>query len=127
MSSDPMQLFTADTATYDIIDDAHVAGIAAGDGATSHWIFQRSTEGDPDDWGVYFESADPSLADYDLIDKVYLTPQCMEVHFTPDADACMSAWCAGLSVSPGSYQRFVEGMRQVFRGRLESLHLEEGH
>ena len=41
--------FVADTATYDVIEGAHVAGLAIGNGTDGYLMFQRGEEADSDD------------------------------------------------------------------------------
>jgi len=113
---------TATTATYDLVDGAHVTGLAIADGTEGYLIFQRSEESDPDDWGIYFEFSDQSNSGYNQIRKCRINRQMVEVDLA-ETVAGVSYIKVNLAVDDKPFIKFAAGMREVFRGQQEKLEI----
>jgi hypothetical protein len=112
--------FTADTATYDVIDGAHIAGLAIGNGADGYLMLQRSGEDDPDDWGVYIELNDQADSGYGLVENCRVSRQAVEIDLTQPL-AGTTTIHVHLVVKDDAYMRFVEGLKAIFRGDQKQL------
>lgn len=113
-------IFTADTATYDIINGAHVAGLAIGDGVNGYLLFQRCDETDAEDWGIYLELNDEVNSGYEIIKECKITRSTVMVELTTDFINEKSIEVS-LAVEDEAFNRFVTGIREIFRGNLDLL------
>ena len=113
-------IFTADTATYDVIDGAHVAGLAIGDGSADYLMFQRSLENDCADRGIYVELNDQINSGYDLVQTCRIQRQELVVDLTEPVGGA-DAIRVKLSIEDKPFRRFVDGMKIIFRGKEKQL------
>ena len=113
-------IFTADTATYDMIDGAHVVGLAIDDGADGYLMLQRSGEDDPDDWGIYVELNDQANSGYGLVRECRISRQTIEIDLSqPLAGATVIQ--VSLAVGDDAFGRFTEGLKAIFRDNQGQL------
>jgi hypothetical protein len=113
--------FTADTATFDEIERAFVAGLATGDGSQGYLVFQRSLPDDSRDEGVYLEYNDQACSGYNLIASCRLSRERLELDLSrPLGDLNdVTGIDVELHVDDASYEQFSRGLKQVFRGQAE--------
>jgi FKBP-type peptidyl-prolyl cis-trans isomerase 2 len=112
--------FTADTATYNFIDGAHIAGLAIENGADGYLIFQRSGNKDPDDWGIYFELNDQSNSGYGIIQECRIDRQKLEIDLNKPL-AGVICFNVKLLVDDEAYENFMKGMKIIFREHKDKL------
>jgi hypothetical protein len=112
--------FIADKATYDLIEGAHVAGLAVGDGADGYLLFQRGPEADPDDWGIHLEFNDQANSGYDVIRECRVGRGTVEVDLAKPLNGVIAIKVA-LSVGDQQFVSFLAGMRMIFRGQEDRL------
>lgn len=112
--------FTADTATYDVIDEAHIAGLAIGDGTEGYLMLQRSVEDDTDDRGIYVELNDQADSGYGLISHCRVSRQAVMIDLTQPL-AGTTTIHVHLTVKDETFKRFLEGPKAVFRGEHQQL------
>jgi hypothetical protein len=115
--------FTADTATFDEIDEAFVAGLAVGEGTETYLLFQRSVADGPDDWGVHLEHNDQVNSGYDLISACRVTRDRVEVDLSAPLGSLegVEGFDVSLQVDDSTFQRFSDGLTKVFRGEASAL------
>jgi len=106
--------FTADTATYDMIEGAHVVGLAIGIGADVYLILQRSGIEGPDDWGIYIELNDQANSGYGLVRECRIGCDTVEIDLNKPL-AGVTAIKISLAVDDVAFNRFLEGMKDIFR------------
>ena len=106
--------FIADNATYDMINGAHVAGLAIGDGANGYLMLQRSGEEDRDDLGIYIELNGQTNSNYGIIRECRVSRNAIEIDLNEPL-AGVTAIYVTLAVDDVAFSRFVEGIRRVFR------------
>jgi hypothetical protein len=107
--------FTADTATYYVIEGAHVTGLATGNGSGGYLIFQRSGKTVSGDLGVYVELNDQSNSGYGLIRECRIGREEVVVDLTQALTGAVTIRVK-LSVDDEAFREFMEGMNNVFRG-----------
>jgi hypothetical protein len=107
--------FTADTATYDVIEGAHVAGLAIGQGEEGYLLFQRSGEDDPDDFGIHIELNDQANSGYGLVKECRVGRGMVELDLEEPLLGTTSIQVV-LTVDDPTFTRFAEGMGKIFRG-----------
>jgi len=112
-----------DTLTYDLIDGAHVVGLARGDGTANYMMFQRSPVGDPNDLGIYFEYDDQNNSGYNVIAACRVSQKRIEIDFSkpfPTVNGILGI-DADYQVDSVTFQCFIEGLKQVFRNEEVKL------
>jgi len=115
--------FTADTAAYDMLEGAHVAGLAVGNGTAAYLMLQRSGDDDPDDWGIYLELSDQASSGYGLVRECRVSRQAVEVDLNEPLAGTTSIRVE-LAVDDDAFSKFTEGMGAVFRGDHDQLKIE---
>ena len=115
--------FIADTATFDEIADALVAGLAVGSGVEVHLMFQRSVADGPDDWGVYLEYKDQGNSGYNLISACRIARQRVEVDLSGPLGSLegVEGFDVSLDVSDSTFETFADGLTKIFRGEASAL------
>jgi hypothetical protein len=115
--------FTADTATFDELNEAFVAGLAVGDGSDTYLLFQRSVADGPDDWGVHLEHNGQANSGYDLISACRITRGRVAVDLSdPLGDLeGVEGFDVSLQVDDSTFQRFQDGLTKVFKGESSAL------
>jgi len=113
--------FTANTATFDEIEGALVAGLAASDGSQGYLVFQRSSSNDLDDEGVYLEYNSQSYSGYNVIAACRLSRERLEVDLSKPIGNLKDVTGVDVEfhVDDTSYEQFSRGLEQVFRGEAE--------
>lgn len=114
--------FTADTATFDEIEGALIAGLAVDDGSQEYLIFQRSLPNNADDWGVYLEYRDQVNSAYNVIANCSVSHERIVVKLSNSLGNLnnITELEVELKVDEPSYKRFLLGLKQVFRGDASS-------
>ncbi len=110
--------FTADTATFDEIDEVIISGLAVGDGVETYLMFQRSVADGPDDWGVYLEYGDQANSEYEAISACRLSRERVEVDLSGRLGNLegVEGFDVTLQVDDSTFQSFADGLTKVFRG-----------
>ena len=114
--------FTADTATFDEVDEALVAGLAVGDGTEAYLLFQRSAADGPDDLGVHLEYNDQATSAYNLISACRLSRRRVEVDLSGSLGSLrgVEGFDVVLAVDDEAFKRFADGLTRVFRGEASA-------
>jgi len=117
--------FTANTASFDEIEETLIAGLATGDGSQGYLIFQRSlpVANDQDDRGVYLEYNDQAYSAYNAILNCQVSRDRIEVKLSKSLGNLnnVKIFVAEIQVDDSSYKRFLDGLKQVFRGEASNL------
>jgi len=115
--------FTANTATFDEIDEAFISGLAVGDGSNTYLKFQRSVAEGPDDWGVYLEHNDQIHGSYDLVSECRLTRDHVEVDLSGRLGSLedVDGFAVALQVDDETFSLFAKGLTKVFQGNATAL------
>lgn len=114
--------FTADTATYDVIDGAHVVGLAIGQGEEGYLLFQRTGDDDPDDSGIHIELNDQANSGYGLVKECRVSRDMVELDLGKPVLGTTSIQVR-LAVDDPTFTRFAEGMKSIFRGCHDQLRI----
>jgi len=116
--------FTTDTATYDIIEGAHVVGLAFTASTDGYLMFQRSKDPDPDDCGVYIELNDQANSGYDLVRECRIDRHAVEIDLSQTL-AGFATIHVKLAVDDDSFTRLLDGLKKIFRGCHDQVNLNE--
>lgn len=119
--------FVADMATFDEIEGALVVGLAMGDGGEGYLLFQRSTPDAPKDCGVYLEYNDQGYSGYNLVAGFRVSRGRVEVDLSKPLGNLkdVTGIDVDLRVDDVSYERFLRGLKQVFREEEVCVVLDE--
>ncbi len=115
--------FTADTATFDEIEETQVCGLAMGDGADTTLMFLRAPDDGLDDCGVYLEYNDEKNAGYDAISACRLRRDRVEVDLAGPLGGLegVEGFDVSLQVDDPTFQSFADGLAKVFKGEASAL------
>ena len=115
--------FTADTATFDKINEAFVVGLAVGDGTETYLLFQRSVADDSDDGGIHLEHNDQANSKYNVISACRLTRDRVEVDLSGSLGNLVDVegFDVSLQVDDSTFRGFADGMTKVFKGKASAL------
>ena len=115
--------FTADTATFDEIDETLVSGLAIGDGTETYLMFLRSPDEGPDDCGVYLEYNGQMNAGYDTVSACRIRRDRVEVELSDPLGSLedVDGFDVSLQVDDSTFQRFADGLAKVFQGEASAL------
>ena len=113
--------FIADTATFDKIEDALVAGLLASNESGKHLVFQRNAPDDPEDWGVYLEYSDQGYSGYNAITGCRISRERVEVDLSKPLGNLtnVTGIDVDLQVDALSYEQFLYGLKQIFGGKAK--------
>jgi len=112
--------FIADIATYDVIEGAHVAGLAIGNGSGGYLMFQRSGNAGSDGSGIYLELNGQSNSGYGLVRQCRISREEVVLDLTQALAGAVTIRVR-LSVDDGAFREFLEGMNKVFQGNENQL------
>jgi hypothetical protein len=114
--------FCATTAHFEGDEYALVCGVAD---AESYLALQRDSEDSDEDWGIHLEYGDQSNGDYERVARCRLTRQRLEVDLSAQLGALadVEGFDVDLAVTDAAFQTLRDGLRQVFRGKLNQLQI----
>lgn len=112
--------FIADTATFDKIEGTLVAGLASNKSG-KHLVFQRSASDDPEGWGIYLEYSDQGYSGYNAITGCRVSRERVEIDLSKPLGNLtnVTGIDVDLQVDTLSYEQFLYGLKQIFRGKAE--------
>lgn len=116
--------FTADEAGFEADEYALVCGVAGG----GHYLtFQRDAEGSSEDWGIHLEYDDQINGDYDCIAACRIGAKSLSIDLVRQLGklASVTGFDVVLQLTPQRFAALHQGLRSVFRGRLQVLQFLE--
>lgn len=112
--------FTADESGFEADEYALVCGVASGD---MYLTFQRDAEESDEDWGIHLEYSGQANGDYGCVAACLLGRESLSVDLVRQLGALagVTGFDVALQLSPDQWSAVREGLRRVFRGRLDML------
>jgi hypothetical protein len=115
--------FSANNATYDILNDAHVLGLTKNEGIDGYIILQRSISNDDDD-GIYVEFKDQKYSGYNLIVNCTLSKNEFKISLKSPIGSYNSLEIK-IEITKEEKNNFIRGISYVFRNKNELITILE--
>jgi hypothetical protein len=113
-------VFTADEGGFQADEHALVCGVAGG----GQWLtFSRDAEDSREDRGIYLEYTGQANGDYGCVAASRLGPDSLSVDLGRQLGALagVTGFDVALRLGAGQWSAVRDGLRRVFRGRLDIL------